>query len=80
MEGNDSHELRLQEKKAETELSKLPEPEKQLISPLLSLQTQRNTLFLNFLSELRALEYKYDQKYLPLYNSRFEIIKNSPNF
>lgn len=80
MEGNDSHELKLQEKKAEDELSKLPEEEKAYVKPALELQKQRNTLFLTFLNELRALEYKYDQQYAPLYEQRSQIIKNAPSF
>ena len=80
MEGNDSHELRVQEKKATEELSKLPEAEKAVLQPALELQKQRNDLFLAFLSELRALEYKYDQQYTPLYNQRSELIKNTPHF
>ena len=80
MEGNDSHELRAQEKKATEELSKLPESERVLLQPTLDLQKQRNDLFLTFLDELRALEYKYDQQYAPLYDQRAEIVKNSPQF
>jgi nucleosome assembly protein 1-like 1 len=80
MEGNDSHELRVQEKKAVEELSKLPESDRTVLSPVLDLQKQRNTLFLTFLSELRALEFKYDQLYLPLYTQRSEIITRTPEF
>jgi nucleosome assembly protein 1-like 1 len=80
MEGNDSHELRVQETKAEEELSKLPEPEKVVLKPVLELQKQRNSLFLSFLDELRALEYKYDQKYQPLYDQRVEISKKTDGF
>lgn len=80
MEGNDSHELKLQEKKADEELSKLPEEEKVFVQPVLELQKQRNTLFLAFLGELRALEHKYDQQYTPLYEQRSQVIKNAPEF
>ena len=80
MEGNDSHELRAQEKKATEELSKLPEAERVQLQPTLDLQKQRNDLFLTFLGELRALEFKYDQQYAPLYDQRAEIVKTSPEF
>lgn len=80
MEDNDSHELRSQEKKAEEELSKLPESDKAVLGPVLDLQKQRNTLFLQFLTDLRALEYKYDNLYNPLYTQRFEIAKTTPEF
>lgn len=80
MEGNDNHELRVQEKKAAEEVSKLPESEKAILQPALDLQKQRNDLFLTFLNELRALEYRYDEEYGPLYDQRAEIVKESPQF
>lgn len=80
MEGNDSQDLKAQHKKAEEELSKLPQYEKQKIQPILELQQQRNSLYSQYLIELRALEYKYDQDYSPLYSQRAEILKTFPGF
>jgi nucleosome assembly protein 1-like 1 len=80
MEGNDSHELRVQERKAEEELSKLAETEKVVLAPVLELQKQRNTLFLQFLDDLRKLEFKYDSQYSPLYTQRSEIVKTTAEF
>lgn len=80
MEGNDSQELKAQHKKAEEELSKLPAHEKQKIQPILELQLQRNVLYNQFLVELRALEYKYDQNYSPLYDQRAELLKTFSGF
>lgn len=80
MEGNDSQELKAQHKKAEEELSKLPQHEKQKIQPILELQMQRNVLYNQFLVELRALEYKYDQNYSPLYSQRAELLKTFSGF
>ena len=80
MEGNDSHELRLQEQKAESELLKLPEADKLILTPVLDLQKQRNTLFLQFLTDLRKLEFRFDSLYNPIYAQRSEIVKNTPEF
>jgi nucleosome assembly protein 1-like 1 len=80
MEGSDSQELKAQHKKAEEELSKLPANEKQKIQPILELQLQRNTLYTQFLKELRELEFRYDQQYDPLYLQRSELLKNFSGF
>lgn len=80
MEGRGSEDLKSQEAKAEAELLKLPEAEKTLLQPVLLLQKQRNDLYVRFLSELRALEYKYDQQYQPLYAQRSEVAKNTQDF
>ena len=80
MEGKDSHDLDTLQKKALEELSKLPEEEKAVIQSSLELQEQRNILHRAFLSELRTLENAYEQRYLPLYTQRSEIVKKTQDF
>lgn len=77
---HDSQDLQEQQKKAEEELSKLPEEEKATLNPILELQKQRDTLSLKFLKELRELEHHYDNQYLSLYTSRSTIAQNLPDF
>jgi nucleosome assembly protein 1-like 1 len=79
MEG-DLHELRIQEKQAEEELAKQPEQDRATLAPVLEIQKQRTSLFLNFISELQALHHKYDSLYEPLYSQRFELSKSAHEF
>ncbi|CAG9314630.1 unnamed protein product [Blepharisma stoltei] len=80
-EGNlNCHELRLQEKKAEEMIAKLSEEKKQVAIPLLEIQRQRNTLYLNYLQELKELQEKYEQSYQPLYEQRRALLSSVPGF
>lgn len=74
------HELRQQEQKAEELIFGLSEEEKLLAVPLLEIQKQRNTLYINYLAELRSLQEKYDQLYKPLYEQRKSFLANVPGF
>ena len=80
MEASDSQELEAHHKRAEAEVSKLPAHEKQNLQPILDLQLQRNQLYVQFLKELRELEFKYDTDYRPLYVQRSELLKNFNGF
>ena len=80
MEEFDYHELRLKEQKAESRLSKLPQADKLILARVLELQKQKNTLYLQYLTDLRELEYKFDCLYSPIFAQRLEIVKNKAEF
>ena len=80
MDGGELHELRVQEQKAVEELAKQSEQDRAVLAPVLDLQKQRNSLFLNFISELQTLNYKFDKLYQPLDASRYELSKSVPEF
>lgn len=75
-----SKDLVEQHTKALQILSKLPSEEQSIIQPLLQLQLSRNSLYLQFVSELRQLETRYEDQYTPLYSSRAEILKGFHGF
>ena len=61
-------------------LSKLSSEEQSIIQPLLQLQLSKNSLYLQFTSDLRQLETHYDEQYIPLYSRRAELIKGFQGF
>ncbi|CAG9312807.1 unnamed protein product [Blepharisma stoltei] len=73
-------EIHEQERKAQEAISALPEEEKQRLQPVLDLQKQRDSLYLAYLDELRALENKYDSLYAPLYVQRSQHTKQIAGF
>lgn len=53
---------------------------KPIITQLLDLQAQRNDLYEHYLAELRSLQAKYEEQYLPLYVQRTELAAGLDGF
>lgn len=54
--------------------------QKPVLTQLLDLQSQRNELYERYLTEVRALQAKYDEMYSPLYQQRGELAASLDGF
>jgi len=80
MEESGRRELENQEKKAERKAENLAASKKSQVDALLLLQKERNTKYLAYLEELRSLQDKYYEQYVPIYQRRSEVVQNLTDF
>jgi len=73
-------ELKAQEQKALEAASLLPEEERPLIHSILELQKHRDQVYSEYLSELRQLENKYEEKYCEIYSERAQLLWNKERY
>ena len=76
----ESKKLADQHKKAESLLTKLSSDLQTYIGPMLELQKLRNFKYLDYTTELKHLEQRYEEQYSPLYSQRAEILKTFNGF
>lgn len=79
-EHKESKDLAENHQKAMALVSALPSDVQTPLLSLLSLQLQRNTLYLQFTKELKSLESFYDTEYTSLYSQRAEYLKSYKGF
>ena len=79
-EHKESKDLVLIHQQAEAHVSALPAEEQAPLLSMLSLQSQRNSLYLQFTKELKTLEHSYNTEYTSLYSQRAEYLKSFKGF